>query len=66
MQARTTGRRGAWVLLIGLGVGLGICLSLAVTSMAEEAVRASRSVLGGAASGGSSASSNAALEKKLD
>ena len=66
MHARTTGRRGAWVLLIGLGVGLGICLSLAVTSMAEETSRATRSVLGGAASGGSSASSNAGLEKKLD
>ena len=66
MYVRTTPKHGAWVLLIGLGIGFGVCLSLAVTSMAEETSRATRSVLGGAASGGSSASSNAGLEKKLD
>ena len=65
METRTTRKRGVWVLLI-VGIGLGIGLSLAVESMAEESARATRSVLGGAASGGSSASSkDAGVEKKL-
>ena len=66
MHARTTRKHGAWVWLIGLGIGLGICCSLAVKSTAEEAVKATRSVLGGATAGGSSSNKDAGLERKLD
>ena len=66
MDAQTTRKHGAWVLLI-VGIGLGTCLFSAVESMAEEAARPTRSVLGGAASGASSASGkDAGVERKLD
>ncbi len=68
MDVRSLWRRRAWLLLIGSGIGLGVCLWSAAGSLAEEAAKASRSVLGGPRETKSSASSLKGddLEKKLD